>query len=68
MECYLILVLFIMERMTIEKRVLVIKTFYENNESSTATVRKLRVKLGRDVAPNDQLEDWSTSLKRQVLY
>jgi len=32
---------------------LVIKIFYKNNGSSTATVRELSTRLGRNVAPNE---------------
>jgi Helix-turn-helix domain (DUF4817) len=42
-----------MEQMTTEQRIQVIKSYYSNNESSTAAVRELRAKLGRNVAPNE---------------
>lgn len=42
-----------MEQMTTEKRVLLVKTFYKNDGSPTATFRKLRAKFGCNVAPNE---------------
>jgi len=40
-----------MDRMSIETRVLVV-TFYQFNENSEDTVRRLRILLRRDVTPN----------------
>jgi transposase len=42
-----------MEQFTTEQRVLIVKTFYQNGESATQTVRKLRNILGRNEAPNE---------------
>lgn len=54
-KCYLILMIFIMKQMTTEERVLLIKTFYENNGSFTATSRELHTRLERNVALNESL-------------
>ena len=39
--------------MTTEQRIQVIKSYYKNSESPTATVRELRVTLGRNAAPTE---------------
>lgn len=39
--------------MTVEKRVLEIKTFYKNNGNPIATVREFPVGLGRNITPNE---------------
>jgi hypothetical protein len=43
----------VMEQFTTEQRVLIVKTFYQNGESATQTVRTLRTNLGRNEAPNE---------------
>lgn len=42
-----------MRRLSIEQRVLVVKTYYQNGESATATVRKLRPIMGRRDVPKE---------------
>ena len=44
---------YVMERLSSEQRVLIVKTFYENGECVTYTVRKLRNIFGRNKAPCD---------------
>lgn len=39
--------------MTLQQRIQVMKSYYRNNESPTATVRELRVILGRNAAPTE---------------
>lgn len=41
-----------MDRMSIEKCVLVVKTFYQSNESSAETAQRLRTLVGWDATPN----------------
>ena len=45
-----------MGQFTIAKRVLIVKTFYQNGESYAATVRSLRAILGRNEAPNESTD------------
>lgn len=47
--CYLIVV---MHRLSVEQRILVVKTHYSNGESVTATLRRLRATMGRNEAPS----------------
>jgi len=41
-----------MERFTNKQRIQIVKTYYQNYESGTETVRRLRVIFGRNEAPN----------------
>lgn len=41
-----------MERYTVEQRVFIVKTYYQNSESFSATLRKYRTKFGQRNAPN----------------
>jgi len=41
-----------MDRMLIETRVLIIKTFYQSNESGADTVLRFCILLKRDIIPN----------------
>lgn len=53
MNCSEFSLIFVMERLTIEQRITVIKTFYKNNESPTGTIRALRGVFGRNATPSE---------------
>lgn len=55
-----------MGRYTLEQRWEILKTYLQNSESSTKTVRKLRSKFGRNEAPSTQYVDQFVTRVRET--